>query len=335
MLKAQTSSSSDKRRRKLSGMSWLGWQRAKWFYIFVSPWFLGFLAFMAIPVTVGFLMSLTNFTGGNFETLQFVGLDNYREAFADFFSSGDAWHSLSRTLLYAAVTIPISIVLSFTVAVLLTRNIRGREWFRILFYIPSMLPIVGSIWVWKMMMNNDYGVVNAIIYLFSPSTYIRWMTEHSFIVLVMWAIWGSLGGAVILFMAGLQGVPSELEDAARVDGANPFQVFFRITIPLLTPVIFYQVVVSLIGALQILTPPLLLAPAQQPGSGMAGISTTPQREIYMLLVDIYQESFIRQRFGYGSALLWILFGFILILTLIISYTSKYWVFYEVDPEEHV
>ncbi len=322
-----------KESRKFLGMGSFGWQRAKWFYVFIAPWFVGFLAFTTIPVVVGMLMSITNFTGSNFNTLKFIGLDNYRQAFGEFFTNGDAWYTLGRTLLYAGITIPVGISLSFMFSVLLTRNISGKGFFRILFYIPHMLPVVGSIWVWKIMMHNDYGVVNAIIDLFSPDTYIRWMTEESFTVLVMWSIWSSMGGAIIIFMAGIQGVPTELEEAARMDGANPLQVLTHITIPLLTPVLFYQIVVSLIGALQILTPPLLLAPSKVAEGGMVGIATIPQREIYMYLIHIYQEAFIQQRYGYGSALLWMLFAFILVLTILVTYTSKYWVYYEVSPED--
>jgi multiple sugar transport system permease protein len=316
-------------KRKFLGLSGFGWMRASWFYVFIAPWFLGFLAFTVIPVAVGMLMSFTNFTGTNFDTYKFIGLANYSEAFGEFFTDGLAWYALSRTGLFAIVTIPINIVLSLLIAILLTRNIRGKGFFRTLFYIPSIIPVVASVWIWKALMDNNYGVVNAVLNEIVPNTYIRWLTEYPFHVLVMWSVWAGVGGAVIIFMAGIQGVPAELEEAARIDGANNFQMFRNITAPLLTPVIFYQFIVGIIGSLQILTQPLLLAPR----AVQAGIATLPPRENYMFMIHIYQESFVRQRYGYGSSLLWILFFFILILTIVMTYTSKYWVYYEVNPED--
>jgi multiple sugar transport system permease protein len=315
--------------RKFLGLSRYGWVRASWFYVFIAPWLLGFLAFTVIPVAVGMLMSLTNFTGTNFETIKFVGLANYSEAFGEFFTDGKAWYSLSRTILFASITIPINILLSLLIAILLTRNIRGKGFFRTLFYIPSVIPVVAAVWIWKSLMDNNYGVVNAILNEIIPGAYIRWMTEYPFHVLVMWSVWAGVGGAIIIFMAGIQGVPAELEEAARIDGANNFHMFRLITVPLLTPVIFYQFIVGIIGSLQILTQPLLLAPK----GTQSGLATMPPRENYMFLIHIYQESFTRQRYGYGSALLWILFFFILVLTIVMTYTSKYWVYYEVNPED--
>lgn len=318
--------------RRFLGLSLYGWMRASWFYAFIAPWFLGFLAFTVIPVAVGMVMSFTNFTGTNFETYKFIGLANYSEAFGEFFTDGKAWYAFGRTFLFAGVTIPINILLSLFIAILLTRNIRGKGFFRTLFYIPSIIPVVASVWIWKALMDNNYGVVNAVLNLIVPDTYIRWMTEYPFHVLVMWSVWAGVGGAIIIFMAGIQGVPSELVEAARIDGANAFQLFRYITVPLLTPVIFYQFVVGIIGSLQVLTQPLLLAP-KGTAVGMEGIATIPPRENYMFLIHIYQESFVRLRYGYGSALLWILFFFILVLTIVVTYTSKYWVYYEVNPED--
>ncbi len=315
--------------RKFLGLSKFGWTRASWFYLFIAPWFLGLLAFTIIPVLVGFVMSLTNFTGTNFETLKFVGFSNYSEAFGEFFTDGKAWYAMSRTILYAMVTIPINILLSLVIAILLTRKIHGKGFFRTLFYIPSVIPVVAAVWIWKSLMDNNYGVVNAILNEILPGAYVRWMTEYPFEVLVMWSVWAGVGGAIIIFMAGIQGVPAELEEAARIDGANTLQLFQLITVPLLTPVIFYQFIVGIIGSLQILTQPLLLAPK----GTLSGLATLPPRENYMFLVHIYQESFTRQRYGYGSALLWILFFLILVLTIAMTYTSKYWVYYEVNPED--
>lgn len=315
--------------RKFLGMSRYGWVQNRWFYVFIAPWFLGFVAFTVFPVVIGILMSLTNFNGSNFDTFRFLGLENYREAFGGFLGSGDAWHAIGVTVRYALLTIPINIALSLFIAMLLTRSIRGRGLFRTLFYIPSVIPVVASVWIFKALLDNNYGVVNAVLNVFVPGTYVRWMTEYPFFVLVIWSIWTGIGGAIIIFMAGINGVPAEIEEAARIDGATNFQLFRYVTTPLLTPVIFYQFLVGIIGSLQVLTQPILLSP----GGGLKGIGTIPPRETYTLMIHIYQESFTRLRYGYGSALLWILFCFILILTLVVTFTSKYWVYYEVNPED--
>jgi multiple sugar transport system permease protein len=312
------------------GLSSYGWRRARWFYLFVSPWVLGLLAFTVLPVIVGFLMSFTNFTGSNFHTYKWIGLANYVEAFKQFFHNGDAGYSLGRTFLFAGITIPLNIGLSLLIAILLTRNIRGKGFFRTLFYIPSVIPVVAGAWIFKLLFDNNFGVVNAILAMIVPNTFIHWMTDYSFQVLIMWSIWAGVGGAFIIFMAGIQNVPSELLDAARIDGASSFQLFRYMTIPFLTPVLFYQFVVGIIGALQTLTQPILLA---QKANASGGLSTIPPRENFMFLVNIYQQSFNQQRYGYGSALLWILFVLILILTLVVSISGKYWVFYENEPEE--
>ena len=314
-------------RNRRAGLSGYVRTQARWFYVFISPWILGLLVFTLIPVSVGLLMSFTDFTGSNFHTVKWIGLANYAEAFGQFLNNGDAWYSLSRTLLFAAITIPINIALSLLIAVLLTRNIRGQGLFRTLFYIPSIIPIVAGAWIFKLLFDNNYGVVNGVLDKIVQGTFIHWMTNYSFEVLIMWSVWAGVGGALVIFMAGIQGVPSELVDAARIDGASPFQLFLSITLPLMTPVVFYQFVIGIIGALQVLQAPILLAPNSR------GLSSIPPRENYMFLVNVYQQSFNQQRYGYGSALLWILFVFILILTLVVTYSGKYWVYYENEPEK--
>ncbi|MEP7135077.1 MAG: sugar ABC transporter permease [Chloroflexota bacterium] len=316
------------KRNRFLGLSSYGWARARWFYVFVAPWLLGLLAFTILPVSVGLLMSFSNFTGSNFQTYKWVGFANYAEAFNQFFHNGDAWYSLSRTLLFAGITIPINISLSFFIAILLTRNIRGQGIFRTLFYLPTIIPLVAGAWIFKLLFDNNFGVVNAVLNKIIPGTFIHWMTSYSFWVLIMWSVWMGVGGAIVIFMAGIQGVPTDLVDAAYIDGASPSQLFLLIILPLVTPVIFYQFVVGIIGALQVLTQPILLA---QKANSSNGLSTIPPRENFMFLVNVYQQSFNQQRYGYGSALLWIMFVFILILTLVVTISGKYWVYYENEP----
>jgi multiple sugar transport system permease protein len=296
----------------------------RWFYLFITPWILGFIFLSLIPLVVGFLISLSNYNGLNLATMRFVGLENYLRAFSD----SDARFAIGRTLLFTAINVPLNLIISFCIALLLTRKIYARGLFRTLFYIPSIVPIVAAAWIWKLIMDNNFGLLNALISFARPGTAIRWMTEYPTLVLLLLSVWISTGGAMIIFMAGLQGVPKELEEAALIDGANIFQMFRLITLPLVTPVVFYQLVLSIIFSLQILVEPILLS-----GSlGGAGIGTLPPRPNYVYMVHTYTQIFTSQRFGYGSALLWILFILVLLLTLIVFRTGRYWVYYEVEQE---
>lgn len=304
------------------------WRKAKWFYLFITPWMIGFLVFTLGPVLSGILMSFTNFDGMNFDAMRFVGFHNYVEAVKD----EQAWWGFKRVMYVTVVGMPLGMVIPFIAAVLLTRQIRGQGVFRTLFYIPSILPITAVVWVWKLMMDNNYGLVNAALDAIKPGTYVRWLTEYSTLVLIMMGLWGATGQATVYYMAGLQSVPKELEDAALIDGANAWQKFRFVTLPLVTPVIFYQLVMSVLNIGQILVQPLLLAGSIGGAGQGSGLGATPPRDNYFFMVHVFNRVFTYFRFGYGFALLWLLFAFALILTLIVFGTARYWVFYEVEQE---
>jgi len=331
MLRNQVGVLSTRNQPQFLGMGSRLWRKMGWFYLFLAPWIMGFLFFVLVPMVIGFLMSFTNFNGGNFNSIRFVGLDNYAEAFGEFFSNGDAWLALQRTLSFTITSVLVNTIIALSIASLLSGNMRGRTIFRTLFYLPAMLPLVASIWVFRSLLDNNVGALNAILDLIFPGTHVPWLTQQASLSLIIFTAWGGLGGAMIIYIAGIQGIPTELRDAATVDGASSFQVFLNITVPLLSPLIMYQTVLGVIGGVQVLVTPILLTPGAGGGGGMS-ISTIPVRANYMFMVHIYQESFNRLRFGYGSALLWILFALILILTLFLVRTSRQWVYYEVDPD---
>jgi multiple sugar transport system permease protein len=295
------------------------------FYLFIAPWLLGFICLSLIPLVIGFMTSLSNYNGYNLSTVRFVGLDNYVRAFND----RNALYALGRTVTFTLITVPLNLLISFSIALLLNQQIVARGFFRTLFYLPSIIPLVAVAWIWKLMMDQNFGLVNALISYVVPNTAIRWLSDYPTAVLIMLSVWISTGGAMIIFLAGLQGVPRELEEAARIDGANLFQMFRAITLPLVTPVVFYQLVLSIIFSLQVLVEPILLGGT----SSGSSIGTMPPRPNYLYMVHTYNQIFINQRFGYGSALLWLLFAMILGLTLVVFRTSRYWVYYEMDQEE--
>lgn len=299
-------------------------REARWFYIFVAPWLLGFIFLSVFPLAFGLLISLSNYNGYNLSKLRFLGLANYLRVFRD----DDVFYALGRTVTFAVISVPLNLLVSFCIALLLTRQVRAVGVFRTLFYLPSIIPIVASAWIWKLMMDNNFGLVNGLLSLARPGTAVPWLSDWPTMVLVLLSLWVSTGGAMVIFMAGLQGVPRELEEAALIDGANTFQMFRSITLPLITPVVFYQLVLGIIFSLQVLVEPILLSGSVS-GSGMSSI---PPRPNYMYMVHTYVQIFANQRFGYGSALLWMLFVLTLVLTIVVFRTSRYWVYYEVEQE---
>jgi multiple sugar transport system permease protein len=301
-------------------------REARWFYLFISPWLLGFVCLSLFPLIFALLISFTNYDGLNLATLKFLGLGNYLRALQD----RNAIFALQRTATFALVSVPLNLLCSFCIALMLTRErLRARGVFRTLFYLPSIIPIVATVWIWRLIMDGNFGLVNGLLSLIRPGTAIAWLVDYPTMVLIILSLWISTGGAMIIFMAGLQGVPSELEEAALIDGANLFQMFRAITLPLVTPVVFYQLILGIIFSLQILIEPILLTGI---GSTNNLMTTIPPRPNYMYMVHVYNQIFSNQRFGYGAALLWLLFLLTLALTLIVFRTSRYWVYYEVEQE---
>jgi multiple sugar transport system permease protein len=300
------------------------WSRysGRTFYAFVSPWLLGFLALTAIPLVYAFLMSLTNFDGSS-PRWHWVGLRNYTELLHD----SDAWASLLRTLLFTAIAVPASVAGSLWLAVLLNRRLAAVGLFRTIFYIPSVVPVVAAAIMWKLVFNRDSGLLNIVLGWLGASP-ITWLIDPTaFYALIILSLWG-LGGGMVIMLAALQGVPDELEEAAIVDGANRWQVFRNVTVPMISPVIFFQVITGTIASFQILVQPLLLAETNSIGS--VGVTVPASTHLYM--VQVYQEFFLSNRFGYGSAMLWVFFLIILVITLLVQRSSRLWVHYQVDRD---
>ncbi len=301
-----------------------GWKRyrGRTFYAFVSPWLLGFVLLTVFPLGYALWLSLTNYDGltGRYH---YVGGRNY----SDILSDPDALHALGRTGLYTAVTVPVGIILGLALAVLVNRPIRGRAAFRALLYLPAVVPIVGSALCFKMLFNSDYGMLNNILGWLGISS-IDWLADPTvFWVMIAMTLWG-VGSTMIISLSGLQGIPQELQEAARVDGANAWQVFRRITLPLLSPIILFEVITGVIFAVQAFVPALLLSVQ----SASTTVTSVPQSN-YLYMIHVYAQYFAYGRFGYASALLWVLFALILILTLIIFKMSARSVFYESGPDE--
>ncbi|NUP18641.1 MAG: sugar ABC transporter permease [Streptomyces sp.] len=296
-------------------------RRAGTFYLFVGPWLLGFLGLTAFPLGYALWLSLTN-SDGLSPGARFVGLDNYREVFTD----PDTLASLARTGLFAAITVPLTVAAGLLLAVLLNQPIRGKGLFRTLIYLPAVVPPVGAALTFKLIFDRDSGSANGVLDLFGING-IAWLADpYARYVLIMLTVWGC-GNVMIISLAGLQDIPRELLDAARVDGANQWQSFTRIVLPLLSPVLFFQVVTGIIATLQTFVPLLIsLDPSPK------GVGAVPESN-YLIMIDVFSQYFANGRYGYASAMLWVLFAIIMIVTFLVFRLSKGVVFYSVDPEQ--
>jgi multiple sugar transport system permease protein len=291
------------------------------FYAMISPWLIGFLLLGVIPLIVGLITSFTNYDGINVATVKWLGMRNYSRVLQD----SEALLAFRRTLLWSALNVPLWLIVSFTLALILNQSLRARGFFRTLFYLPSIIPAVGAVWAWRLLLDPNNGVLNAIISIFRPGTAILWTTDYALPSLTMISVWQGAGVGMVIFLAGLQGIPRELEEAAYLDGASTLKSFRYITIPLMTPVIFFQLVLATIGSLQQFALPMLLAGGR--------IGSVPPRDAYFFVVHVMRQIFTFSRFGYGLALMWLLFIVIVVLTIVIFRSSRYWVHYEVDIAE--
>jgi multiple sugar transport system permease protein len=291
------------------------------FYLFVSPWVAGFLLLTAAPLMYAFGVSLTNFDGSS-PRWRWVGFRNYVELLGDEY----AWAALLRTIGYTAIVVPLSVAGALGLAVLLNRRLKAVGLWRTVFYLPSVVPVVATAIMWKLVLNRDAGVLNAILESVGLDG-ITWLVDPmAFYALIILTLWG-LGGGMVIMLAALQGVPKELEDAARVDGAGRWKAFRHVTIPMISPVLYFQVVTGIIATLQIVVQPMLLAET----NSISGVAGVPQ-STHLYMVQVWEEFFLGNRFGYGSAMLWVFFVIILAFTLLVQRSSRWWVHYEVNSD---
>ena len=281
--------------------------------LFVSPWLLGFMIWTAYPLLSSIVYSFARY---DFITqIKWIGFGNYVEIFTNDFRF---WTVVYNTVYYVGFSVPLGVAAAFLMANLLNSKLAGRSVFRAIFYVPSIVPAVCSAMVWLFIFNNQYGVINNVLralgrpiipFLSSPE-----LAKPSLILISLWA----QGTAVVIFLAALQDVPRSLYEAAIVDGANGWHKFFYITIPMSSPIILYNLVMSLIGAFQTFLMPYLLTN----GGPMAST------EFYAM--HLWRNAFELFRMGKACALAWIMFVVVATLTAILFRTSGRWVFYGGD-----
>ncbi|NUO41368.1 MAG: sugar ABC transporter permease [Streptomyces sp.] len=295
-------------------------RRHRAFYLFTSPWIIGFLLLTVTPMAYALWLSFTTFDGIS-PNWKYVGLGNYRELLSD----PVTWDSLGRAGLFAVTSVPLSILAGLGLAVLVNRPLKARGLFRTLLYLPAVVPPVGAGLAFKLLFDQNSGASNGVLTFFGIDA-VPWLADpYARYVLLMTVLWAA-GNVMIISLAGLQDVPRELHEAARIDGAGSWRTFRSITVPLLSPVLLFQTVTGMIASVQTIMP-LLLAPL----GDTSGITTVPQSN-YLYMMHVFAQYFALGRYGYASALLWVLFVLILVVTgLIFKFTSGA-VFYTVDPE---
>jgi multiple sugar transport system permease protein len=302
-----------KPRQKIS----LRHREALWGWIFISPWIIGFLVFTVGPMLASLIFSFSDYNiitpPTNF------GLHNYIKLFTD---DPDFWHSLGITATYAVIAIPLNLVFGFALAFLLNQKVRGLAVWRTVFYIPTVLAGVAVAILWGLIFNPKFGILNwflGLLGIAGPG----WLSspDWALAALIIMSLWG-VGGGMIIYLSGLQSIPTTLYEAAQLDGANGWHQFFRITVPLMTPVILYNLVTGIIGTFQYFTEVYVLT------SGMTGGVGGPAKSTLFYNVYLYTNAFRYMSMGYASALAWILFVVVLLLTLLVFRSSAAWVYYE-------
>ena len=280
-------------------------------YLFILPVVLGLLIWTFGPMIASAYYSLTDYKITGEPT--YVGLQNYVELFTE---DKDFARSLSVTIRYGLMYVALAQVVSLAVAVLLSQKLRGITVFRTIYYLPIIVPFVASSLLWKYLYNKEFGPIDSVLKAVGLPA-INWLgsPESALFSLVIMSVWAS-AVTTIIYVAGLQNIPEELIDSAKIDGANRIQRFLRITIPMLTPTIFFNVVTGIIGAFQFFVPAFVMTEGG------------PVKSTYFFNYNLYEKAFKWLQMGYASSMAWVLFAIIIVMTLLIFRSSPLWVYYE-------
>lgn len=286
-------------------------QEARWGVLLALPAIIGFVAFTFLPMIASAVISLTDWTIG--AAPKFVGLANYKRMFT---ADGSFYKSLWATVYYTLGAVPLLLIVAFGVALLLNQPVRGQSFFRVIYYLPAIVPIVANSMLWIWLFNPDFGLLNTLTEKAGlPRS--QWIFDESTAIpsLILMSVWG-FGNVAVIFLAGLQGVPRQLYEAIAVDGGGAWRKFRHITLPMMTPTIFYSLVTSVIGALQVFV--------------QAAVMTEggPNDSTLFYIYYLYRTAFTNNEMGYASALAWVLFLVIMAVTVVLFRNSSRWVYYE-------
>ena len=280
-------------------------------YIGISPWLIGFAIFMAFPILASLGLSFTNWRIT--VAPEWVGLRNYIRMFT---TDPDFYQSLKVTFTYVAISLPLNLVVGLCLAMLLNAKVPALGFFRTLFYLPVVLSGVSVALMWMWLLNPDYGVVNTLLALIGiqgPQWF--WHPNTALLSVALMSLW-RVGGSVIIYLAGLQNVPPHLYEAAEMDGAGFWAKLFNVTLPMLTPTIFFQLVMELIEAFRVFTAVYVIT------------NGGPVRSTLFYMFYMFRSAFVDFEMGYASALAWLISVIIMAFTLLVFKSSALWVYYE-------
>ncbi|HIU76354.1 MAG TPA: sugar ABC transporter permease [Candidatus Pelethocola excrementipullorum] len=279
--------------------------------LFIASPFIGFLLFMAFPIVFAFVASMTTWTGTNNMMEHFVGLQNY----ANILKDAKFWTSLFNTIIYM-IGIPVGMILALICAVGMNRKMRGVRILRTMYYVPVVSSIVAISILWAWVFNYDFGLLNSIIKVLTGHHGPNWLGDEFWVKvsMIIFMVWKGLGGSIILYLAGLQNIPRDYYEAAKIDGASGWQLFKNITVPLVSPVTFYLLIMGLIGGFQVFVEIQVMVPT-------GGINYSAATVVFYL----YDKAFKNSQMGYGSALAFLLCILIFIVTVINFKGQDKWV----------
>ncbi|MDQ1236061.1 multiple sugar transport system permease protein [Paenibacillus sp. SORGH_AS306] len=304
--------------QKRPKISKLARQEERQGYLFILPWLIGLFGITLFPMLFSLYASFTNYDVTS--RMDFIGLDNYRRMFTD---DPLFWRSLSNTLYYVVWMVPLTTIGSILLALLLNEKVVGMRFFRTIYYLPAVLSGVGVYFLWMQLLSPTSGLINTLLSWIGISGP-AWLsdpmwTKPAIIMMKMWAV----GGGMLLYLASLQGVPAQLYEAAKLDGASVFRRFWHITLPMISPVIFFDVITSFIGGFQVFQEGYVMT---ENGSG------GPMNSLLFYNLHMWHKAFTVFDMGYAMGMAWVLFAIVLVLTLINMKLSKRWVYYEGEDQ---
>jgi len=296
-------------------------REAIWAYVLISPWIIGVLAFTLGPMLASLGLS---FFDTDMLTYDFAGLANYKTLFSTDVTKSLFWKSLYNTAYYVGLSIPLNMVVGFSIALLLNQEIGGRSFYRVVYYLPAVIPGIAVSLLWLWLYQPEFGLINWFLSWFGiPGP--RWLydTQTAKLALVIMGVWGA-GSNMLVFLAGLQGIPTHLYEAATIDGASAWERFIHITLPMVSPTMFFLLVTNIISSFQVFTNVYIMTQGAQGGSG------GPAHSTLMYVLYLYNMAFRQFRMGTACALAWVFFIIIMLLTALIFRSSSVWVYYETE-----
>jgi multiple sugar transport system permease protein len=287
-----------------------------WFFVFIGPWLVGFVLLVMGPMLASLVLSFTEYQVVT--PPKWIGIGNYQTLLNDKLFL----QSLKVTAYYTLLSVPLSVLFAIMIAMLLNQSVPLRSIWRTIYYLPSITPGVAVALMWSWIFQPNFGLVNVTLYSLLGIQGPRWLLDAQWVVptFVLMGLWG-FGGPMLIYLAAMQGIPTDLYEAAEIDGANRLRQIFTITIPMITPVIFFNLVMNLIGSFQVFTNAYIIT---QGGPNYAS---------YFYVLYLFDNAFKYFRMGFASAQAWILFVIVMTLTLIAFRSQRYWVYYESAPRD--